>query len=394
MIIYPCGDKKDCSGCGACVNVCPCDAITMQEDEYGFSYPCVEQSKCIDCKKCVKACANAQSRELRLPLEVYAATNKNRDTLLKSSSGGVFSALAEVVLSMNGAVCGCVYDENLMPVHVCTEKEDGICLMRKSKYAQSNVGVVYREVFERLKRGQLVLFTGTPCQVGALYSVVGDGFANLITVDLICHGVPSSAMFKQFLNYLEEKYKTKIAHFDFRSKKYKWQRYTAEFAGKDGKVKNIGKMNEFYFSAFSTGNILRPNCFECRYACPERVGDITVGDFWGHAALELRCDKNNGISIVAFNTEKVQKLIGVLEEKLILDKVDYQVAVAGNTCLQHPTIKGDKWDTYMQAMKNGEISLLAKRYRQKNKKRILRSTVKNLLPISVIHFINKRRYKK
>lgn len=394
MNIYPKNDKNNCSGCGACVNVCPRNAIHMQEDELGFTYPRIDESKCINCDKCARTCDCAQNRELHTPIEAYAATHKNKETLLNSSSGGVFSALAEYFISQSGAVCGCVYDENLMPIHICTETEDGVLLMRKSKYVQSDVGLVYRDVLDRLKKGQLVLFTGTPCQVAALYSVVGDKYENLFTVDLICHGVPSRQMFKKFLEHLEDKYNTKIKHFDFRSKKYKWQRYTAEFINQEGKTVNIGKVNEFYLAEFSAGNIIRPSCFACRFACSDRVGDITMGDFWGHSAVDLKCDKNNGISVFTLNTVKARGLLEVMAEKLIIDKIEYNVAVAGNTCLNRPTKKGEKWDSYMQAMKNDEITQMANRYTVENKKKIFRGTVKLLLPMCVINYIIKRKFKK
>lgn len=394
MKLYPQNDKNNCSGCGACVNVCTLGAISMRTDEFGFAYPNIDETKCVSCGKCVRACEYAQNCGLHTPTEAYAASHKNKQTLLNSSSGGVFSALAEYFITHGGAVCGCVYDENLMPAHICTETEDGVLLMRKSKYAQSDLGLVYREVLERLKSGQLVLFTGTPCQVAALYAVVGYKYDNLLTVDLICHGVPSGEMFKKFLEYLEDKYSTKIKHFDFRSKRYKWSRFTAEFTDVKGKTVNIGKVNEFYFAQFSAGNIMRPSCFTCRYACPDRVGDITMGDFWGHSALDLRCDRNNGISVFTCNTERSRDMLDVMSERLILDKIDYSIAVFGNTCLNHPTKKGEKWDLYMQAMKNGEIPKIAKRYRAKNKKKILRGTVKLLLPIWVINYLNKRKFKK
>lgn len=387
-------NRQKCSDCGACYNVCPTNAISPKTDEYGFQYPEIDNEKCISCKKCVAACEYTQTRELNAPLEAYAATNLDKDTLMNSSSGGVFYALAEYVLSQNGAVCGCVYDSQLMPMHICTEKQDDVLLMRKSKYVQSDIGMVYRDILGRLKKGQLVLFTGTPCQVAALYAVVGENFPNLITVDLICHGVPNRELFKKFLKYLESKYNTKIVKFDFRSKKYKWQRFTAEFTDEKGHRKNIGKANEFYFSAFTGGNILRPNCFECRFATANRVGDITIGDFWGHEALDLKCDKINGISVLMINNKRVSDLIDVLSQKLMLEKVDYEIVVAGNTCLKHPTLKGKKWEKYMQAIKDDKVTEIAGRYRAANKKKILRGTIRLLVPIKMVQYLNKRKYRK
>ena len=387
-------NKQECSACGACINACPIDAITLVRDEYGFEYPHINESICVSCGKCASVCKKFQSSELTLPIKCFAGSNKDKQILKKSASGGAFSALAEYVLSKSGAVCGCVYDKNLIPIHICSENEEDVVCMRKSKYVQSNVGYVYRDILSRLKKGQMVLFTGTPCQVAGLYSVVGKGFDNLITIDLICHGVPSSYLFKKFIEYLEGKYKTKIISFDFRSKRYGWARFTAEFMDSTGKTKNIGKFNEFYSGAFTAGNIFRPNCYNCRFACEKRVGDITIGDFWGHEAVDLKCDKKNGISVLTINNLNKLDLQNVLSEKLTMEEVDYAIAVKGNTCLRNPTKKGRLWEKYMQAIKDDDIPSLAKRYRKNNKKRIIRGYIKLKMPYFVIDYLNRRKAKK
>ncbi|MBQ4145030.1 MAG: Coenzyme F420 hydrogenase/dehydrogenase, beta subunit C-terminal domain [Clostridia bacterium] len=384
-------DKERCSGCGACANVCPCDAIVFKEDEYGFKYPHIDEEKCVKCGKCVSICNSATQMQGNEPIKAFAATNKDKNALMKSSSGGVFSALADYVLENGGAVCGCVYDDNLNVVHICEESKDGILKMRKSKYVQSDMGYVIREIKERIAKGQKVLFTGTPCQVSGVNAVLGRDNKNLITVDLVCHGVPSQLIFKKFLKYLEEKHKTEIVDFDFRSKKYGWQRFTMEFTDKNGCKKNIGKGDEFYFPAFTKGFIMRPSCFTCNFACPNRVGDITMADFWGFERLNLSCDTTNGTSLCLINSQKAEKILPYLEEKLIFNEIDYDIAVKGNTCLRKPTEKGVKWETYMQACKNDEISLLAERYRKRNKKERLRWKIKLLIPISVFKFVKKLR---
>ena len=177
--------------------------------------------------------------------------------------------------------------------------------------------------------------------------------------------------------------------FDFRSKKYGWQRYTMEFEDIKGCKKNIGKGDEFYFPAFTKGYIMRPSCFMCNFACPKRVGDITIGDFWGFERLNLSCDTTNGTSLCLINSKKAETMLPCLGEKLVLDEIDYQLAVKGNTCLRQPTSKGEKWDIYMQACKDDEISLLAEKYRKRNRKERLRWKIKLLIPITVFKFIKK-----
>ena len=386
--------RDACSGCGACVNACPCDAISLTPDEFGFDYPCINEEKCVSCGKCARACELFQKKELNRPIKAFAVANQDEKIVAGSASGGAFSALAEYVLSISGAVCGCVYDDALMPMHICTEIENDIVRMRKSKYAQSDIGLVYRDILNRLKGGQTVLFTGTPCQVSGLYSFVGKGFSNLITADLICHGVPSRLLFKKFLEYLERKHKTKIISFDFRSKKYGWQRFTMEFQDCRGRKKNIGKLGEFYMDAFTGGNILRQSCYDCRFACAERVADFTMGDFWGHNAVELDLDRSKGISVLTANTPRALELIEPLSNRLIMEEINYEVAVEGNTCLRHPTVRGAKRDLYVRAVRSGDISDIAKRYRAKNRKKILRGFIKLHTPMWVINAMNRRKAKR
>lgn len=389
-------EKEKCCGCGACVNVCPRDAIVNKTDEYGFVYPNVNKDLCVECGLCLNACDfQKKGKSAEMPQKAYAAINKDKSILKESSSGGVFSVLAEYVLENGGAVCGCVYDKDLKPVHMCVEKYEDYLSMRGSKYVQSDIGYIYREVKERLKKGQRVLFSGTPCQVGALNSVLENVTTeNLITVDLICHGVPSGLMFERFIKYLEKKYNSKIVRFNFRSKKYGWQRYSSEFALESGRVINIGKADEFYSPAFSAGFIIRESCTVCKYATPERVGDITIGDLWGHEKINIPWNVSKGLSLFTLNTDKGLSLLDVLKGKMYMEEIDYDFAVKGNKCLHMPTVKGEKWDVYMNAMKNDTLSELAVAYIKKNRKNILRSRIKLLVPDFIFKTVRKIKYGK
>ncbi len=384
-------DKNNCCGCGGCANICPHNAVRMQKDEYGFVYPVVDADKCVNCNLCLTVCQKVNKNESDMPLMAFAASHRSKEVLRKSSSGGVFSAIAEYFLNNGGAVCGCVFDDKLNAVHICTEKKDDFLRMRKSKYIQSDVGFIYREVKTRLKSGQHVLFTGTPCQVAALYSVVGREHENLTTMDLVCHGVPSQYMFDRFIKYLEKKYKTQIVNFNFRSKKYGWQRYTLEFTDAHRHTTNIGKRSEFYIPSFTGGNTIRPSCLSCKYACANRIGDITIGDFWGHEKLDLKCDISDGTSIFTINNERSMKWLDILSKNLIYEKIDYSIAVNGNTCLQNPTPRGKERDIYMQALRDDKIEELALKYQKNNKKTIMREKIKLSVPLSVFTFLMKKK---
>ena len=388
-------DKTMCCGCRACANVCPQDAISFVADEYGFYYPQIDESKCTKCGLCKDACTfgDAQKVQQVVPLKACAAVNTDVEKLKHSSSGGVFRALAEYVLNIGGAVCGCILDQAMHTVHICAETIDGVMQICGSKYVQSNVGFIYREARARLKTGQFVLFTGTPCQVAGLYATLGwKRPDNLLTVDLVCHGVPSERIFHQYLKYLEKKYNTKIADFRFRSKKYGWQRWTTEYIDEKGRVKNLGKLSEFYIPAFTTGNIMRPGCFTCKYACKERVGDITIGDLWGQEKHNLSLNTQNGVSLCTFNNEKALEIMKSVSDRVILREIDYETAVQGNRCLNAPTEKGNKWERYMEAVKADRISDMAQAYIKTHKKVILRYKLKYCVPLSVFSFIRKKKY--
>ncbi len=389
MSIYLNDEKNNCCGCGACVNICPHDAVSMERDEYGFAYPVVDSKVCTECGLCTRVCEKVNKNESDMPLHAFAASHRNKEVLHQSSSGGVFSALAEHFLSMGGAVCGCVFDDGLNAVHICSEKETDLVKIRKSKYMQSNVGLVYREIKERLKNGQFVLFAGTPCQVAALYAVVGRKHENLTTMDLICHGVPSQLLFDKFIDYLEKKHKTKIIDFDFRSKKYGWQRFSMEFTDSDKRRVNIGKAREFYIRSFTGGDTIRQSCLSCKYACPNRIGDITIGDFWGHEKLTLKCDISYGTSVFTINTANAMKWRDVLEKKLVCEEIDYSIAVNRNTCLHKATPKGKNRDVFMQALKEDKLEKIVSKYKKDNRVFILRERLRFLIPTSVYIHINK-----
>ncbi len=391
MSIYRDNDKSNCCGCGACVNICPRDAISMQLDEYGFAYPHIDQASCLECNLCFRACEKVNKNEGNMPLKAFAASHRNKQILQTSSSGGVFSALAEYFVNNGGAVCGCVFDAELNAVHICTEKETDLLRIRKSKYVQSDVGLIYRDIQKRLKQGQLVLFTGTPCQVAALYAVVGRSYENLTTVDLICHGVPSQRLFDKFIRYLEKRYKTQIVSFDFRSKRFGWPRFTMEFTNSHQRTINIGKEREFYIPSFTGGNIIRQSCLSCKYACANRIGDITIGDLWGYEQLNLSFNTLGGTSLFTINTPNSAKWLDVLLEKLTCEEIDYTLAVQKNTCLRHPTPEGKKRDLYMQALKNDRIEDIALKYRRNKKKTIFRERIKLIIPAALFTRIRKRK---
>lgn len=342
---------EDCCGCKACANVCPKDAISFVADDYGFQYPTINEDKCIGCQKCVKTCDFQKGGNFgNHPQEGYAARHKEADVYNASTSGGAFTALAEWVIQRGGIVYGCVFDEHFTPIHIGVDTIEGISAMRGSKYAQSEIGFLYRDIKEKLSEDRYVLFTGTPCQVAGLVSYLGKrDTSKLLTADLICHGVPSAMTFKKYINYLEKKYRSKVKRFQFRSKLIGWTKPVVEVSFENVTSKWWFPPKNIYYSNFDRRNFQRLSCFRCKYSCDSRCGDITIGDFWGFQRANLIMSYKEGISCCLLNSTKATKLFRELN--LDVEKVDPQLIIQGNYHLRKPSPKGQDWDLVMNGIK-------------------------------------------
>lgn len=333
-------NSEDCCGCMACLNVCPKNAISVTNDINGFTFPKINVDLCIRCQKCIDVCdfKKTESEEIQRfqPLSSWAAVNKNTKDLKYSSSGGVFPALSEWVLSNKGYVVGCIMDEDFTPKHICSGLECDINQMRGSKYVQSEVGYIYREIKNKLQSGRVVLFTGTPCQCAGLYQYLGGKtkYENLITMDVICHGVPNVVNLKKYLKFLSNREEGTIRSVNFRSKSNGWGvSYAQVQIEKDGKIADyyFGR-NEEYFIDFLSGYLKRDSDFVCKYASTYRVSDITVGDFWGWLNADIKLSWGKGLSLIYINTHKAENILNSLN--LNLQKVDMIKT------LENPALRG------------------------------------------------------
>ena len=289
-----------CYGCGACFNKCPQKAITMKPNKVGFLYPEIDESLCIDCKLCQKVCpAISQDYNNEESPTAYAFA-MSEEVLYNSSSGGAFTALAEEMFRREGAVAGVTYAENFRVHHEIIESNDELDRMRRSKYVQSNTELTYKETEELLVSGKSVLYTGTPCQIAGLKKYLGKDYDNLITVDLICHGVPSQKFFDE---YLSHNYNTEdIDDVLFRMQK-SWGVCFNTFM-KDGSIITKSKNTCEYMKGFLNDITLRTSCYTCEFCCLPRQGDITLGDLWAAAKMNLAFSYQKGVSIVLLNNEK------------------------------------------------------------------------------------------
>ena len=319
--------KQDCCGCNACAQICPKQCITMQEDNEGFLYPRVDTENCIDCHLCEKTCPVSNHGTERKPLKVYAAINKDEEVRKQSSSGGIFTVLAEQIVKQGGVVFGARFDERWQVKHDYAENMDGLAAFRGSKYVQSQIGNSYQEAERFLKAGRKVLFSGTPCQIAGLRNYLRKEYDNLLTVDFICHGVPSPMVWRRYLK--EEvarqcdRKNSVLPHpiheedvlvegISFRDKTMGWKKYS--FALTLSTTNGSGDKIQFcscspmtkneYLRGFMSNVYLRPSCYSCAFKCLKSKSDITLGDFWNIRLYNKHLDDNLGLSLMLLNNSR------------------------------------------------------------------------------------------
>lgn len=332
-------DKKDCCGCALCANICVKRCISMNADEEGFLVPRIDLENCINCGLCYKKCPINDLIVKDIEPIYFATAIKDKEKLLNSSSGGLFIAFAEYVISEGGFVCGCVYDEKMVATHICTNSLSEIKKMMGSKYVQSSIYKVLPQIKEKLSQGYKVLFTGTACQIASVKNFVNN-HENLLLVDILCHGVPSPLFFKKYVEFLEKKHNGKIVNVEFRNKKkLGWgseHRTYYEFE-KNNIIHGRYPSLPAYFCSFFYGTNLRESCYRCRYAGRNRISDITIGDFWGYYAYYKR-NFPEGISIASVNTAKGLQLFDSIKSYFsICDRLSEDTAKGTNTNFYYPT---------------------------------------------------------
>lgn len=332
--------EERCTGCGACYNRCPVGAITMEYNAEGFLFPRVNEELCIQCGACQGACPEMNlekvQERIRPHQECYAAMAADEEMRLSSSSGGLFTLLAQAVYEQGGAVCGAIYGEGYQTVHhiISTSPED-LPLLRGSKYVQSDMQLVYQAAEQELKKGVPVLFTGCPCQVAGLYTFLGKDYEKLYTVDLVCHGANSTFAYQSYLK--EVSHGKEIKSVNFRDKSvFGWSTPTTVYF-EDGSVMNHGWDKSKWNEGFLGGIINRKCCSTCHYAQNQRIGDITLGDFWQVHRWDASCNDWKGTSLVLVNTAKGENLYLLIGNALKLNRpAPFDVAVQYNGQLRNP----------------------------------------------------------
>lgn len=305
--------RYDCCGCTACYSVCPVNAIRMTSDDEGFQYPVIDQDICVNCKKCESVCPLKTNIGNSDPINIYAAKNKQEADRASSSSGGIFSLLANYTQLKGGVIYGAAFDERFIVRHMRAEDVGEWKKFCVSKYTQSDMGYTFQSVKADLSKGKFVLFSGTPCQVDGLNRYLQNARVScerLITCDIVCHGTPSPQIWKDYLNYLSRINKCGIGSISFRNKESSgWHNSTLTIKNEKGQtILSETHKENFYFQLFVCHYILRPSCFKCKYASFHRPGDFTLGDFWGIDKNFAPFDDNKGVSLVMVHTDKGQKI--------------------------------------------------------------------------------------
>lgn len=341
-------DKSNCCGCTACYSICPHNAITMIPDGMGFLYPQVDLQKCTDCGLCEKVCAfhpdYDNTNNIDVP-DVYAVRHKDMEEIKTSRSGAVFIALSDWVLEQGGVVYGAGYDEHFRVVHQRAVNKLERNVFKGSKYVQSDLKDTFIQIRKDLKNGLKVMFSGTPCQTSGLYSYlkeVRQSMTNLFIVDLVCHGVPSPYIWRDYIDYIERKYKEQVAKVDFRDKsKLGWSDHKESFVLRTGKY----IIRSTYTDLFYKHVMFRHSCGICHFANLQRPSDVTIADFWGWEKVDKLINSDNkGVSLLLVNTKKGKLLIDNIIDKVFIIKTDINNCLQPN--LQHPSIISSQRDAF------------------------------------------------
>lgn len=314
--------KGDCTGCHGCANACPEKCITMKEDQEGFLYPEIDVSACTGCGLCQNACLIYNYPEGSRSTEAWACINKDESIRSQSSSGGMFTLIAEEVLEDKGVVFGAAFTEEFGLKHSYTDSVEGLKKYRGSKYLQSEIGSTFEQVRSFLEKGTKVLFSGTPCQIAGLTAFLGKKYDNLVCIDIICHGAPSPEVFSLYKAELEKNHGAGIESFTFRCKDKGWRKYSISALFGNGKRYFADSKTDLYMRGFLQDIYLRPSCYSCRAKAMDRVSDITIADFWGIDNIAPEMNDDKGTNLVLVHTSKGKEILEKLKKDILIKQVE------------------------------------------------------------------------
>lgn len=356
-------EKNKCTGCMACKNICPQEAISIYEDENGFKYPKIKMEVCIKCGLCSKVCPVINKLlDNKDKIKVLACKNKDREIRLKSSSGGFFSLLAKYIIMNGGVVFGVRFNEKLEVIHDYIEDMKNIELFRGSKYVQSNINDTYKKVKKFLTEDKTVLFTGTPCQVEGLLSYLGKQYDNLYTQDIICHGVPSPKLWRKYLEYKKKINGEYPKTINFRRKDITgWNNYQVNYKYSNNE-ENIHHDDDYFMKIFLKNLALRESCYDCEFKKLARKSDITIADFWGIDKINPKINDETGISAVLINSKKGQELFENIKKDLDYYDARLEDIIKYNPCICESTYYNEKREQFFKDLEEKDFDTLINKY--------------------------------
>ncbi|WP_281532025.1 Coenzyme F420 hydrogenase/dehydrogenase, beta subunit C-terminal domain [Anaerocolumna aminovalerica] len=375
--------KEACCGCEACYNACPMQCIQMKYDAEGFKYPFVNKDTCINCGKCKKACPIINKKSIQYELEeCYAAFNDNLTERLNCSSGGIFSLLASAVLSTGGVVVGTgMSDDCRSTEHVIVNNLSELKTIYGSKYLQSNINDIFKKIKQQLEKGNVVLFSGTPCQVAGLQNYLVKPYDNLLCIDVICHGVPSPGLWKKNVDYIEKKIHSKLVSVNFRCKKYGGHsEYGIAYKNdKQKKAHYSSKEEDPYIQMFLNDLSLRPSCYNCKFKGIHRNSDITLGDFWGIDDFAKRLNDGYGVSVVVVHSNKGKNLFEQIIPYIQNERVDVKkVFESHNGEMTKSVVRPDIRESFWKDYQMNDFAKLSKKYVKIPLKKRIKKTLRRI----------------
>ena len=377
-------DKKNCTGCGACINACPLSIISFYEDLEGFIYPQIEMDKCINCHLCEKSCPMLNERQsesvgvVGYP-QFFAGQLKKKNDLSEVSSGGAFWAFSQAVIDKGGVVYGAVQENVDEIFHFRASDFDGIKLIRRSKYFQSDTGFTMNQVKEDLKKGLYVLYSGTGCQIAGIKQFLGKEYKNLVTCDVVCHGVPSRKVWKKYREEKEQSEGKKIQGLVFRDKTLGWSKNQYMITYYDGSVEKERSTKQLFHAGYLKGLFYRPSCGECKFASMPRVADMTLADFWKYKGKYTALYPDLGVSLITVNSPKGLELLEMSCDLLDYETTSKEIAVSSCRHLDnHPRENPDRAAFFNLFFEKGYYAAAEKYIKNSNDKNIFKKTAKRI----------------
>lgn len=387
-------DKEKCCGCSACANICHKRAIQMVQDKEGFLYPKANASLCNGCGLCEKVCPITQkeapkAKDLK---RAYLIQHRKKDVLLESTAGGAFTAIAEYVIEQGGVVFGAAFDPQFKVIHTSTQNSAELAQFRNSKYVQSDLGDTFRQVKSLLSVGQLVCYSGTPCQIQGLRKYLMKDYENLILVDVVCRAVPSPGVWKKYFAW--ENAKGTITSVRFRDKSLGYQYSTMKIKKRDGSVCQGGIESQPWLRMFFSGMIIRPSCASCKFRSPQRIADFTIWDCFNIYRLDKHFPEDAGTTRILVHTEKGMELLLKIKQQLHIKEIPFEDAVAGIREMSESPALHEHRSAFFHDLEKMEMSDLLNKYfpvtwKVKLKRNVRLAMNKYGIDKTVKHLLNK-----